>query len=441
MKTYIPQIEPRKTVRPNLTFGILNYDLDNAYPQRMLELVGQSPTAVDCWEKRSKFISGNGFEDEKLGDIIVNNKGLTLNKLRVAVGTDKALFKGFGIHVNYNANYKIASANFVPFEDIRLGCETYEKGWNGTYVLYFDWGRRSWKNIYQSKLTVLDKFNSDPKVIKQQVIDAGGWDKWKGQLYYFNPAIHDYPLIKGDSVWEDFETEAGIKVFNNRQIKKGFMPSAIIFELARKEQADNMPADDGMYQKKVSQMDRDLSTFQGAENGQSIMVIEYEDPLNIPKVETFQIQNNDKLFEITEKSVEARIIKGFSVPNALVSSEKKGGLTDSGIEKKEAIREFNDATEPDRLEISKCFSEIFSLFEGVRAGQNWTITGIPNDVAEDVLGVKAGVSLNELLLADIPKENKVAVLIYAYGFKEDEANLMVPEKVTIPVNKSTPVIQ
>jgi hypothetical protein len=93
MKTYIPQIEPRKIVRPNQTFGILNYDLDNAYPQRMLELVGQSPTATDCWEKRAKFIGGSGFEDENLGDIVINNKGLTLNKIRTAIAADKGLFK------------------------------------------------------------------------------------------------------------------------------------------------------------------------------------------------------------------------------------------------------------------------------------------------------------------------------------------------------------
>ncbi|MGY4539628.1 hypothetical protein ACVW0P_004064 [Mucilaginibacter sp. UYNi724] len=70
MKTYLPQIERRIMVRPNQTFGILNYDMDNAYPQRMLELVGQSPTAKDCWNKRAKFIAGNGFEDASLGRCI-----------------------------------------------------------------------------------------------------------------------------------------------------------------------------------------------------------------------------------------------------------------------------------------------------------------------------------------------------------------------------------
>ena len=96
MKTYLPQIERRILVRPNQTFGILNYDLDNAYPQRMLELVAASPTAKDCWNKRAKFIGGNGFEEPDLGKQPINQKGLTLARLLKAVATDKALFSGFG---------------------------------------------------------------------------------------------------------------------------------------------------------------------------------------------------------------------------------------------------------------------------------------------------------------------------------------------------------
>src|ERR1700710_791908 len=162
MKTYLPQIERRIFVRPNQTFGILNYDLDNAYPQRMLELVSASPTAKDCWNKRAKFIGGNGFEEEVLSKVVVNDKGLTLAKLLKSIAADKALFTGFGIHINYNANFKIASVNYVKFEDIRMGdtdnTETADK-----FAIYSDWGRKTWKNIMRSKIIFLDKYNSNEK--------------------------------------------------------------------------------------------------------------------------------------------------------------------------------------------------------------------------------------------------------------------------------------
>ena len=425
MKTYLPQIERRIFVRPNQTFGILNYDLDNAYPQRMLELVAGSPTAKDCWTKRGKFIAGNGFEEPKLGKQIINHKGLTLAKLLKAVATDKALFTGFGIHLNYNANFKIASVNYVKFEDIRMG-DTDNPETAGKYALYSDWGRKTWKNIMRSKITFLDRYDPDPQVIKTQVIAAGGWDKYKGQLFYFNPEVDDYPLIEADSVWEDFETEAGIKIFNNREVTTGFLPSTMLFMQSRREEADNTNPDNNQLpgSNLPSQLEKDLGSFQGAKSAQKIIVIEYEDETSKPEFKPYSIQNNDKLFEATEKSVESRIIKGFSIPKELINAEKSSGLSNGG-EKKEAIREFNDNTAPDRLELSETFAEIFShYYLDINPAGNWNIVPVPANVADDVAGMKAGASINQLLLADLPFETKMAALMYAYGFKQSEAEAM-----------------
>ncbi|MEO6978470.1 MAG: hypothetical protein ABI113_08835 [Mucilaginibacter sp.] len=425
MKTYLPQIERRILVRPNQTFGILNYDMDNAYPQRMLELVAASPTAKDCWNKRAKFIAGNGFEDPELGKQIINPKGLTLAKLLKAVATDKALFTGFGIHVNYNANFKIASVNYIKFEDIRMG-DTDSPETADKFAIYSDWGRKTWKNIMRSKITFLDKYNPDKAVIKQQVKAVGGWDNYKGQLYYFNPEVDDYPLIEADSVWEDFETEAGIKIFNNREVTTGFLPSTMLFMQSRREEADNSgpDGDEQPYANTPSQLERDLGAFQGAKSAQKIIVIEYEDEASKPEFKPYSIQNNDKLFEATEKSVEARIVKGFSIPKELINSEKSSGLSNGG-EKKQAICEFNDNTAPDRLELTEAFEAIFSNFyTDINPKNNWAIQPVPANIGDDITGIKAGNSINQLLLSTIPAENKIAILVYAYGFKQAEAEAM-----------------
>jgi len=426
MKTYLPQIERRILVRPNQTFGILNYDLDNAYPQRMLELVAVSPTAKDCWNKRAKFISGNGFEEPGLGKQVINKKGLTLAKLLKAIATDKALFTGFGIHVNYNANFKISDVNYVKFEDIRMG-DTDNPDTADKYALYSDWGRKTWKNIMRSKITFLDKYNPEAQTIKDQVLAAGGWENYKGQLFYFNPEVDDYPLIEADSVWEDFETEAGIKIFNNREVTTGFLPSTMLFMQSRREEADNSRPDEGEipYSNAPSQLEKDLGSFQGAKSAQKIIVIEYEDETSKPEFQSYSIQNNDKLFATTEKSVEARIIKGFSIPKELINAEGTSGLSNGG-EKKEAIREFNDNTAPERLELSETFAEIFShYYTSINPADNWNILQVPANVADDITGIKAGASINQLLLADLPAENKIATLVYAYGFKTAEAEQMV----------------
>lgn len=425
MKTYLPQIERRIRVRPNQTFGILNYDVDNAYPQRMLELVAASPTAKDCWNKRAKFIGGNGFEEKTLGKQLVNEKGLTLAKLLKAVATDKALFNGFGIHLNYNANYQIASARYVKFEDIRMGNVDCAETAN-QYAIYNDWGRKSWKHVMRSKIVFIDHYNPDPVAIDKQVEKAGGWENYKGQLYYFNPEVEDYPLIEADSVWEDFETEAGIKTFNNREVTTGFLPSTMLFMQARREEADNSTPNADLLNgsNSPSQLEKDLGAFQGTKSSQKIIVIEYEDEASKPEFKPYAIQNNDKLFEATEKSVEARIIKGFSVPKELINAEKSSGLSNGG-EKKEAIREFNDNTAPDRLELSEVFEEIFSNFcQTLNPAGNWNILPVPGNVADDSAGMTAGTSINQILLSAIPTENKIAILVHAYGFKQAEAEAM-----------------
>ncbi|WP_462266089.1 hypothetical protein [Mucilaginibacter sp.] len=424
MKTYLPQIERRILVRPNQTFGILSYDADNAYPQRMLELVAASPTAKDCWNKRAKYIGGNGFENTALGKQAINGAGLTLSKLLKAVATDKALFNGFGFHVNYNARYQISSVNYVRFEDIRMG-DTDNAQTAGKYALYHDWGRKTWKHVMRSKITFLDAYNPDPEIIIEQVIAAGGWDSYKGQLYYFNPEVDDYPLIEADSVWEDFETEAGIKTFNNREVTTGFLPSTMLFMQSRREEADNSAPASVSGTIAPSQFEKDLGAFQGTKSAQKILVIEYEDESSKPEFKPYAIQNNDKLFEATERSVEARIVKGFSIPKELINAEKASGLSNGG-EKKQAIKEFNDHTAPDRQEISEAFAELFHHFyRDLNPSGNWSITPIPAQVADDNAGIMAGNSLNDLLLSNLNTSNKKAILIYAYGFKPSEAEAMV----------------
>jgi len=444
MKTYLPQIERRILVRPNQGWGILNYDVDNAYPQRMLELAGQSPTAKDCWNKRTKFIAGLGFVDDEIGKTIINKSGLTLNKLRNAIARDKAFFRGFGIHVNYNANYQIIELNYVAFEDVRMGDSDNPTN-RGKFMLYPDWGRRTWKNITKSKITCLDPFNPDPVVIKQQIIDGGGWDKYLGQLFYFNPEIDYYPLIEADSVWEDFETEAGIKIFNNREVTTGFLPSTMLFMQSRAEEAANVNADADNYPRRntPSQLEKDLGAFQGAKSAQKIIVIEYEDENSKPQFEPYSIQNNDKLFEATEKSVEARIIKGFSVPQALVATaQQKSGLSDPGNEKKEAIREFNDNTAMDRAEISEALYTILSKSKIPFELDKLAIVPVPESIAEDVIGKVAGQNINALLLSPMPSANKVSILQYAFGFSEDEAKAMVPADGSIDFNQvKAPLVQ
>jgi hypothetical protein len=50
-------------------------------------------------------------------------------------------------------------------------------------------GPKNLENIMRSKITFLDKYNPDETIVKQQVKAAGGWDKYKGQLFTLTPNL------------------------------------------------------------------------------------------------------------------------------------------------------------------------------------------------------------------------------------------------------------
>ena len=63
MKVTINEIPKRLSVKPSKSEGILSYDVDNAYPQRMMRLIGGSGTARNCVRLYAKFLYGKGFKD------------------------------------------------------------------------------------------------------------------------------------------------------------------------------------------------------------------------------------------------------------------------------------------------------------------------------------------------------------------------------------------
>ncbi len=81
MKSTLTGVVKRVVIKPNKTDGILNYDEDNAYPQRVLDIINSSGTGTLCTDLMAKFIYGNGFKDKALGKLVVNKKGLTANQL------------------------------------------------------------------------------------------------------------------------------------------------------------------------------------------------------------------------------------------------------------------------------------------------------------------------------------------------------------------------
>ena len=153
--------------------GVIPYGMDNLYPNRTLTAIRNSPTAKGCVKRLRDFIFGLGFGDH--ADIVVNRDNETLNDiLNKSVG-DYSEHGGFALHFNYNVFGQIIEIFNADFEYIR-------KLDNLTKVRFGNWGNQ---NTWFSD-SELDIFLYKPEALKLQIELSKGFDKFKGNILYFN---------------------------------------------------------------------------------------------------------------------------------------------------------------------------------------------------------------------------------------------------------------
>ena len=113
-------ITKRLDYKENSSLNIQNYDYDNIYPQRVLDIVADSRTAQGCLKIRRMFLFGGGFYNEIFCKQKVNRKGLTIDQLlRKTIRHNYDLFESFVWHINYNSLGEITEVNPIPFENAR----------------------------------------------------------------------------------------------------------------------------------------------------------------------------------------------------------------------------------------------------------------------------------------------------------------------------------
>lgn len=339
----------RFTIGYNRVDGILNYDTDNCYPQRVADIIRGSAIAVKCTDVYAKFIAGQGFEDAVFYKKPINALGHTPDNLLRKLAADMALYRGFALHVNYNANGKITAVNHIPFEHCRLSLPD-EFGYSHKIAVYDDWNRRRNRTLRRDAIDYIDAFNPNPITIAAQAEAAGGWEQYKGQVLWYSAEGTEYPTATPDPVLEDCVTDAEIKAFKWRSITTNFMASHVYVHRGYFE-TDNARAD----------MLNVLSEFQGAEGAGKIMLVESADEFTDPKIMKVDMQDFDKQFAYTEESVQDNIRLCYGIPSVLIGKEVAGKLGTSA-ELEQAINYFTYQTMNERLAIEETFTRVFTLF-------------------------------------------------------------------------------
>lgn len=367
MKINLIDVPNRKTPYKKRT-GIFHNGDDNLYPTLVEGLINSSTTASSCASVVASFIECNGFTFEnnakknarasrQLFDkkpFIINKKGETPNVLLSKVAKSLSYQRGVFLHVNYNALYQKTSVQVVPFKNCRLGKEDSE-GYKGKIAVYNNWDGEKGR-FNEKEIDLIDVYNPDPRFIQAQVEKAGGWDKYKGQVYFLNLDNNDtYPTAFINSVMLDCESEFRSSEFSNVNFKRGFVGKYMLFTKPFE--------DDEEREEFVNQ----LKEGTGANTETSIIHYEMDFESEEFKKEYFlekiDTNTNDKLFDYTDTKIANNIRKAFGNVPVVLIDEVAGKLGNtSGESFLQAQTFMQRQTEKIRNEVEMVFEELFNNF-------------------------------------------------------------------------------
>lgn len=360
--------KPAERIEVNYSgrFKMQTYGDDNLYPQNIMAITSASGTAQLCLNRYAKFIEGFGFKNEALANYYLNRDEMTADTLLHSVAGDVAEFGGFALHVNYNVLCQVAEVNYLPFEQCRLEEED-DAGIVEHILVHPDWRGKKTKSgklyaVTDKTVSRIHVFNPSPMVVASQIAEAGGIEKYQGQVLWCSlDGNNQYPTPIYDSIITDISTDEGLANIKNRNVRNNFLVACML--IAKK----GLPKVTGYNEKgepieEERQMiaDEDLIQFQGDTNGSKILYVELEDDEEEPKVVAFPTKNYDKDFTATDASVIERIYAQFH--QELWYSIRIGKLGFSGDVMEDAYQQYAGEVTNEQRFIERVFVRLFQYW-------------------------------------------------------------------------------
>ncbi len=315
--------------------GILTYDSDNLYPQKILSIIQRSWAATSASKTLSDFITGDGFADEAINKEILNEKGQTGYDLLRFVSDQKSKI-GFSFHVNYNIQGQVSEINYIDFEDLRVTKK-------GTLVWRSDWSKPMFGGDIEYNL-----FN--PNNVIKEIQEAGGIENYKGQVIYWTGTNKVYPLAQADAAIDSAQYQAESELFKLRNLQNDFTGSGAF------QYPANLDSNEDFKEAKLKLK----SEGTGANNAGTIVLVgttaDYEGAKNL--WHPFERSNVDKLYETQNKEAKETIFSVLRQPMILGAINPSGGWPNAQ-EMEDAFIYYNSIVEQDRKEVEKTLKKVF----------------------------------------------------------------------------------
>lgn len=418
VKSEIIQVEDRIQIKLNKREGILNFDRDNAYPQRMKKACALSGRATNCIETFSKFIEGSGLNDPKIYSAIVNSSGQKFDEVHKANAESVALFRGFALHFQFNGLGQWTEVRPIPFEELRLKPDKEGKVIRVLHAV--DW---SDKNLKKDSITEYFLFNPDPETIAEEVLNSGGIEKYPGQILYCSmDGPFKYPLSSLDPIWLEClsDNEGKHQRFSN--ITSNFLASHLLVTEPYKSEESR------------EQLHKSIKEKQGSRNSSKFWHVEKPSKDSTFDLKKIEIQDTDKLFTVTNAEVKENIRSRFAIPPVLLGDQTPGKLGPSQQEMQDAYSFYNAYTASERRWLLQQYQLFFQYSENKTFANAEGVSILPASFESGnegqplaiQLGVGGTQSLTSIVVdTALSKEQKSNALQILFGLTASQASAIV----------------
>lgn len=341
----------------------------NDYPTKIELLVGGSATAKACAGVIADFIYGKGFSLEaearatakergerfKKESLYINDRRETPNDLLKKVARSLSYHRGVFLQINYNQLFQKTSVQVLPYGCCRLGVKD-SNNYRGKVLYYNNWDKLQDKKEIDKNVSVIDLYDPRPEVIQEQVNKAGGWDNYKGQVFFLNLDRNDsYPLAWADTVLLDCESEMLSSKYTRNGFKKGFFGTYAFVTSPFKCEADKEEFQEHLRRSIGVEAEQSVFHFQLEMSGDKL-----EDQVLVKPIES---NVKADLFEYADRKTANNIRKTYgNIPPVLIDFvEGKLGNT-SGESLKEARVFMQEQMQEERQDVQEMFEELFDNF-------------------------------------------------------------------------------
>ena len=347
----------------------INYGIDNAYPQFIIEMWNKSAILRTGLLAKITAVKGNGLEAVEPGneDVLENaNPEETWNDIWAKVVMDYEIFGGYALNVIWNnAGTEIAEIYHVDFSKVRSGCLDKDSDRVEYYWVSSDWTRfkkPEWKP------RAYHKYNPDLATeFPSQILYY--FDHNPGQIYYGLP---DW-IAGGTDVMSDVE----ISSYHCSHLKQGLTPSMII----------NMNNGDPGPIERQQIFEEIASSFSGTENAGKFFLSFNQSKDTQTEVQSIMPVGDDYYINL-EARISSRVLSALRITNPKICGlylDNGGGIKNST--KDEMIIDYElfkqQVVIPDEKLLLKTMNRVFNKMGGVGKLQVIPISLFPDNPAAD----------------------------------------------------------